>query len=299
MWQTRNALSEELDALERAWLQRRGQNCMTLERYAAKHGPHAPPPKLRKPPAHELARRITLLAELSVARVCQSPLALADPAVLRRNLKAARDTVGEADLYESELKAFLRAKNKAIGWLLIDLEQYLGPDPGPSASWGRSSEPPQGDAYEAALNERCGFHRRVLLGAPPPDPEFAPDAVAKAYERFMVKHVNQWLPSAVQVAAIRKQGSVDGFNGDMLTLLSNLRHLIVETLGRKAHRNQNLDDLRSRVRKLRDDAPKTPSPIADAIYRRAWCIVCDEILEILNAGHVAQSMRREQEERAA
>lgn len=299
LWQTRGALIEELDALERDWGEIRTQNYKTLERYAAKNGPDAPPPKLRRPPDNELARRVTILAELSVAKVCQNPAALADPAVLRRNLKAARDTVGDAYLYETELKSFLRAKNKTIGWLLIGLEQYLGPDPGPVASWGRSSEPPKAEVHEAALNELSGFVRRVLPGAPPQDPEFAPDAVATAYERFMAKHVNLWLPRAMKVAATRKQESIEGVNADIAALLSLLRHRIVETLARKSHGNQNLDDLCSRVRMLRDDLPKKPGPIADAIYQRAWSIVCDETLEVLNVGQIARSIYREREERAA
>lgn len=176
-------LRSELEQLEQRALTIRARNVKTLEAYAARCGPNAPPPPLLKQSVCDEKRMIQIMAEREVISVCRVSSALKDPFVMREALKRARDTVGEVLLYESELKIYLRAKNAAIGWRLVGLRNYIGPDPGSFETWGVSSQPPTGEKFEAALNECWGLIPRVARGSRPLDPEFAPDAVAKAHER--------------------------------------------------------------------------------------------------------------------
>lgn len=192
----RVSLMEQIRVLEGERLANRTRNRERLRAHVLRHGPLVPGANPVPWPKHKERLELQLQAQLMVLKLCMG--CTDDPVLLRARLKAARDRVAPAILYETQVRDFLRAKNKKIGWMLVRLDDYLGPDLAPTAEWGRSSLPPEGAAYEAALAE-CRAHDvpYVAAGAPPPEPEFAADSRVALYEAHMVDTVGRWLPALV------------------------------------------------------------------------------------------------------
>ena len=282
-----------LNELENAWLELRLANWAKLLRMAARLGPSAPAPKLKEPSFSERKYRLQILAQRDVVWACRQ-VVNDGPEALRSRLKWERDYVGEAILYESELRDYLRAKNKAIGWRLVWLDEfYLGPDPAPVAQWGRSSQPPEGEAYEEARTERRHIYCVVSPGAPPQDPELAPDAMRKAYECWMAQNARKWLPVVMAKYAAIKPRAFDAQRAKMVNELTAVLPRAIAVLTLHSDRLLDLDDLRSRARDLGEHRPKSHRLWSDEVFGEAWRLVCADIFEVLCSDYVSQLIRGE------
>jgi hypothetical protein len=203
-----NLIRGDLDVLEKKQIARRWENRERLLRYVGRYGPNAPPPKLVEQTAADRKREIALKAQLDLAMLLVGVSVDKDPQTLRAFLKTQRDRLGCALIHESQLRSYLRERNRAIGWLQVQLDAYLGPDPAPIGEWGRSCDVAAG-AYERALGERWNTWLFCVDRSPlVPEDEFAPDAMLKCFKKWLIEHHRVWFHLAI--LKLRKQRSTPG-----------------------------------------------------------------------------------------
>lgn len=181
------ALKARDEALGRKNLARRERNHYAIERCARRLGPDAAPPKLLEMSPSDARLGIQLEAQMDVLRsVLKAPAAQMSAAALRKALKSLRDDTGDAWLYEDEVKTYVRARNKKIGWLLFELDEIVGPEIVPLNEWGRGGEYVPAELVDALISKSGeSLMVRIAPGSRPKEPEFAPDAMQKAHERIM------------------------------------------------------------------------------------------------------------------
>jgi hypothetical protein len=223
---------------------------------------------------------------------------LDDPFRMRRWLKYERNTVGDAVLFEADLSTFMRAKRKAIGWRLYGLFQYIGPDPGPVSTWGLSSQPPVGEELDALCDIGPGYIPRVAPGARPLDPEFAPDALVKAYECWMASHPKLWLPQLMLMSAAKRAPTGNALSPRAAEFLASLREIALKELARRSTRSRDLDCLLAHARSLVHTVPMSDGHVSAVAIGAAWQLVCRELCQILGSQDARNIVRGEETERA-
>jgi hypothetical protein len=273
-------LIEQIDAVEAIWLKRRRSNREALYRFAGQHGLKAGRPPLEDRTASEEKRLITAWAELDVARLCES--ANASPQTMRMALKASRNKIDNCAIYESEIRIYLRAKNRMISRLLTWLQDILGPEDCPVAERGFVVEPDEAE-LQAARESAEPYSFVVGLECRPRAPELAPDALPKAYERWLIDDADKWLPDEV-LRPVLGRAPLCGpdVSEDEVKIVKLLRHIAREAVqGRESV--DTLEDLALAVQAISDAPQGRGQQRQDS---SVWRELCEEIVRVIRSERV-------------
>jgi hypothetical protein len=285
----RGRLIHQIDAVEAIWLERRRKNRDALYRFAGEHGLKAGLPKLQDRTPAEERRLVAAWAEADVAQLCQLNAVSDSPQALRKALKEARNTIDNCAIYESEIRIYLRAKNRRISWLLTWLQQILGPEDCPIAERGFVVEPDEA-ALEAAQQYAGCYPELFAPGCRPRAPELAPDALRKAYEALLVERAESWIPFAVLRPVLGRGPLVgDDVSDEERTIVGLLRRIASEA---EKTCVRTLKDFGRAVGAMRYAPPDDGGQDPDADTTSMWQELCVETLRTLDS-EVVRGMLRE------